>query len=179
MTAFTVYMMTGNTLTPDVAFVSLSLLGTLSRVFSSLPLAVSYVIQVQYRIDYPSGHDVIIASLLGQNDVAMSFWRNDDFIITLCARWLWHHDMETFSALLVLWHKAGDAEIWCSICCQPEQAIEQTFDLPLIWGVHVTSLSFMHTACASLCFMRLYSIKSFRTIDHKCMANVSKYYVTI
>ena len=30
-------------------------------------------------------HDVIITSLLRQNDVAMSFWRNDDVIITSCA----------------------------------------------------------------------------------------------
>ena len=140
VTAFTVYVMTGNTLTPDVAFVSLSLLGTLSRVFSSLPLAVSYIIQVQYRIDYPSGHDVIMTSLLRQNYVAISFWRNNDVVILPCARWLWHHDREMFSALLVLWHRAGDAEIW--------QAIEQIVDLPLIWDVLVTSLSFVHTTLA-------------------------------
>ena len=74
VTAFTVYVMTGNTLTPDVAFVSLSLLGTLSRVFSMLPLAVSVVIQVHWPY-WPSqqAHDVTITSLLRQNDVETSF----------------------------------------------------------------------------------------------------------
>ena len=32
-------------------------------------------------------HDVIITSLLSQNDVATSFWRNDNVIITSCVHW--------------------------------------------------------------------------------------------
>ena len=32
-------------------------------------------------------HDVMITSLLRQNDVATSFWRNNDVIITSCVRW--------------------------------------------------------------------------------------------
>ena len=32
-------------------------------------------------------HNVIITSLLRQNDVAASFWLNNDVIITLCVRW--------------------------------------------------------------------------------------------
>ena len=32
-------------------------------------------------------HDVIITSLFGKNDVATSFWRNNDVIITSCVRW--------------------------------------------------------------------------------------------
>ena len=32
-------------------------------------------------------HDVMITSLLRQNDVAMSFWRNNEIIITPCVRW--------------------------------------------------------------------------------------------
>ena len=33
-------------------------------------------------------HDVIITSLLRQNDVATSFWRNNDVVITSCVRWV-------------------------------------------------------------------------------------------
>ena len=33
-------------------------------------------------------HDVILTSLLGQNDVATSFWRNNDIIITSCVNWV-------------------------------------------------------------------------------------------
>ena len=33
-------------------------------------------------------HDAIIKSLLRQNDVMSSFWRNNDFIIVPCARWV-------------------------------------------------------------------------------------------
>ena len=32
-------------------------------------------------------HDVIITSLLRQNDVTTSFWRNDYVIIALCVHW--------------------------------------------------------------------------------------------
>ena len=32
-------------------------------------------------------HDAIITSLLWQNDVATSFWRNNDVVIAPCARW--------------------------------------------------------------------------------------------
>ena len=32
-------------------------------------------------------HDAITTSLLRQNDVATSFWRNNDVIISSCARW--------------------------------------------------------------------------------------------
>ena len=32
-------------------------------------------------------HDVMITSLLRQNDVAMSFWRNNDVVITSCVDW--------------------------------------------------------------------------------------------
>ena len=39
-------------------------------------------------------HDVIITSLLRQNDVARSFWRNGDVIITSCVRW------DTFDGLV-------------------------------------------------------------------------------
>ena len=35
---------------------------------------------------YQRTYGTIITSLLRQNDVATSFWRNDDFIIALCAR---------------------------------------------------------------------------------------------
>ena len=33
-------------------------------------------------------HDLIITSLLRQNDVATSFWRNNDVIFTSCVRWV-------------------------------------------------------------------------------------------
>ena len=32
-------------------------------------------------------HDMIISSLIRQNDVVTSFWHNDDVIITVCVRW--------------------------------------------------------------------------------------------
>ena len=35
----------------------------------------------------PGAHDIIITSLLRQNDVATSFWRNNDVIITSSVRW--------------------------------------------------------------------------------------------
>ena len=33
-------------------------------------------------------HDTIITPLLRQNDVLMSFWRNNDVMIALCVRWV-------------------------------------------------------------------------------------------
>ena len=33
-------------------------------------------------------HDAIMISLLPQNDVATSFWRNNDVVIASCARWV-------------------------------------------------------------------------------------------
>ena len=38
-----------------------------------------------YRFQWT--HDVTIMSLLRQNDVAASFWRNNDVIITVCVHW--------------------------------------------------------------------------------------------
>ena len=35
----------------------------------------------------PRAHDAITTSLLRQNDVATSFWRNNDVVIASCARW--------------------------------------------------------------------------------------------
>ena len=57
--------------------------------------------------DTQRAHDVIITSLLRQNDVATSFWRNNDVIITFSVRWVYprccskrscciHHDSVTF-----------------------------------------------------------------------------------
>ena len=39
-------------------------------------------------------HDARITSLLRQNDVPTSYWRQNDVIITSCARWVseWHVD---------------------------------------------------------------------------------------
>ena len=40
------------------------------------------------RITYQCTHGVKITSLLRQNDVAVSFWRNNDVIITSCIGWI-------------------------------------------------------------------------------------------
>ena len=31
--------------------------------------------------------------------------------------------------------KASDVGFWCFICCQPEQVVEQTVELPVIWDM--------------------------------------------
>ena len=43
--------------------------------------------QLENRKRAWAAHDVTITSLLRQNDVATSFWRNNDVIITSCVRW--------------------------------------------------------------------------------------------
>ena len=44
---------------------------------------------LQSMWDYPRWmQDVIITSFLHEKDVTTSFWRNNDVIITLCARWI-------------------------------------------------------------------------------------------
>ena len=55
----------------------------------------------------------------------------------------WHHQMETFSALLALCegnplvdspHKGSDAELWCFLWSVPEQTVEKTIERPVIWN---------------------------------------------
>ena len=54
----------------------------------------------------------------------------------------WRHQMETFSALLALmrgihrWSsltKTSDAKLWYFLWCAPEQTVEQTAEMPVIW----------------------------------------------
>ena len=51
----------------------------------ALPIDLSYTQRTR---------DAIIASLLRQNDVATSFWRNNDVIIARCVRWDNHESTE-------------------------------------------------------------------------------------
>ena len=44
-----------------------------------------YICQMVYS---QCAHGAIITSLLGQNDVATPFWRNNDVIVTSCVRWV-------------------------------------------------------------------------------------------
>ena len=56
----------------------------------SAPLSIVCVSKV-LSIDTPylaSVHDTITTSILRQNDVATSFWRNKDVIIAVCVRWI-------------------------------------------------------------------------------------------
>ena len=78
------------------------------------------------------------------DDVAMSFWRNNDVVIVSPARW---DDMETLAALQAIceWkpkvphgfslQRTGNAELWCLLCCLPEQdAIKLIWDaMTLMW----------------------------------------------
>ena len=55
-----------------------------------------YLIDVSFKLRWENcswksqrTHDVIITSLLRQNDVTTSFWRNNDVIIMSCIRWEW------------------------------------------------------------------------------------------
>ena len=60
----------------------------------------------------------------------------------------WRHQMEAFSALLVLCEgipltKASDAELWCFLWSVPEQTAEQIIETPVIWdaiGLIMTSM---------------------------------------
>ena len=66
-------------------------------------------------------------------------------IITGCS-W-WRHQMRTFSASLVLCERKAtghrwipltkviDAEFWCFLWCEPEQILEQTVEMLVIWDV--------------------------------------------
>ena len=60
--------------------------------------------------------DVIITLLVRQNDVPTSFWRNNDAIITSCARW---GTIFIFNAKLysILFHSMRSSvnSIWCSL----------------------------------------------------------------
>ena len=49
------------------------------------------------------------------------------------------HYVGTLSALLLLWlvdssrRGASNVYLWCFLCCQTEQTVEQTIELPRIW----------------------------------------------
>ena len=73
-------------------------------------------IKIDWNNHTQRSHDVIITLLLRQNDVAASFWRNIDVVITPCVRWVctclytavsflwnawWQHGVETISTLQV------------------------------------------------------------------------------
>ena len=54
--------------------------------------------------------------------------------------------METLSALVApLWGKSNgfpsqgvnNVELWYFLCCQPQQSVEQTVELPMIWDTMV------------------------------------------
>ena len=60
--------------------------------------------------------DVIITSLLRQNDVATSFWRFNDVIIASCARW----DIELwYDSVMLYMHICCDCKVWhmCIVHC--------------------------------------------------------------
>ena len=53
--------------------------------------------------------------------------------------WLpWCHEVETFFPLLALCAgipltKASDTKLWCFLWSAPEQTVEQTIEMPVIW----------------------------------------------
>ena len=57
----------------------------------------------------------------------------------------WRHQMEAFSALLAICagnSHASNVQLWSILCCYPEEAVKQTFHLPVTWiSVTLTWLS--------------------------------------
>ena len=70
----------------------------------------------------------------------------------------WHHQMETFSALLALCegnppYKGSDAELWCILWSVLEQTVEKTIERPVIWNVIAlirTSIKWQPGSCLNI-----------------------------
>ena len=61
----------------------------IQRMFSSFSnICQNVTYHEQENLYTQRAHGVIMTSLLRQNDVATSFWRNDDVISVSCVRWV-------------------------------------------------------------------------------------------
>ena len=63
-------------------------------------------------------HDVMITSLLRQNDVATSFWRNDDISLASCVPWVFMIDCLVAKDTLYLTLTDELWGVFCEYLCE-------------------------------------------------------------
>ena len=64
-------------------------------------------------------------------------WSNSEGAEGMTPTWR-RHQLETFSMLQARWislTRASDVELWCFLWSAPEQMVEQTLEVPVIWDI--------------------------------------------
>ena len=118
-------------------------------------------------------HDVIITSLLRQNNVATSFWRYNNIIVTLCDSWdgvigivaklhrhIFYRGEYEASIMSIIWNTFLKIRRWFHIECIVVMPLRQSHNVITVYIIHIKVISFLgivlrQMQMESICYIQI------------------------